>query len=101
MKVDEIVKEFAKRGIDLGEHGQVRKTFNFSDKTEGFSSPLVLFVGISMGHLSVSLGCNSLMIVEPFKRKVDTIDNVSQAVEECIEFANKLNNQAQELVKIC
>jgi len=72
MKVDEIVKEFAKRGIELGEHGQVRKSFHFSDKTEGFSSPLVLFLGISMGHLSVSLGCNGLMIVEPFKRKIES-----------------------------
>lgn len=100
MKFDEIVLEFRKKGVDLDEYGQGRILLKFSDKIEGVSSPLTLFVGLSVGYLSVALSCNGFYIVEPFRRKIEEIENVPQVVAECIEIAHKLKFKADALIDI-
>ena len=100
MEMEKIKQAFLSKGIDLGEYGQVRTRVDFSSNVEGHSSPIVVFLGVYMNYLTVSLSSNSLIVVEPFKRKIDSLENIDQAAEECVDLYKKLIKQAEELSKI-
>lgn len=85
-----------KYGIEFGEY-QYRSRYDFEDM-DGFTSYVELVAGFNMNNFTVSLCTGRGMILEPYLKSLETIDDPEKEAKIIYKTIKELEKRAQHLV---